>query len=102
MASESIGVQLGAGLVGYGAAFNVHPKGGVRSSFFSLNYWHQGIGESHTQSLMGMTFVFRGKEWLSAQIGMGYKLDEGPAAANFNELPPFQLLYSLGGYIPLR
>lgn len=34
LATEKIGIQLGAGLVGYGAAINYHPKGGFRSSFF--------------------------------------------------------------------
>lgn len=101
---QKFGVQVGAGLVGYGAALNYHPEGGIRSSFVSLGYWHQGLGEGFVQSLMGPSYVFRGKKWFTAQLGLGFQLKKGPFAANLDPdaLPPVQLLYSIGGYFPIR
>lgn len=104
LATDKIGIQLGAGFVGYGGAINYHPKGGFRSSFFSLGYWHQGHKATFTQSLVGPTYVFRGKKWFTAQLGLGFQLKEGPGAKNLDPdvLTPVQLLYSIGGYFPLR
>lgn len=104
LATDHIGIQVGGGLVGYGAALNYHPKGGFRSSFISVTYWHQGHQENFVQSLLGPTFVFRGKKWFTAQIGLGFQLNEGPGAKNLDPdaLPSTQLLYSIGGYFPLK
>lgn len=104
LATKHLGIQAGAGLVGYGAAFNYHPKGGFRSSFLSLTWWHQGHRDSYVQSLLGPSYVFRGKRWFTAQIGLGFQVDKGPAAKTIDPdlLPAVQLLYSLGAYFPLK
>lgn len=99
--SERIGFQLGAGLVSYGAGLNFHLKPGIRSSFLTLAYWHQGVGESHSISTFGPGYVFRGKKWFTAQIGLGYVLERGPAyPASLTETPMI-LTYSIGAYFPL-
>ncbi|MBE0640433.1 MAG: hypothetical protein IH599_00250, partial [Bacteroidales bacterium] len=46
-----LGIQAGAGLVGYGGGINYHLGPSIRSSFISLQYWNQGIGDSFTQSV---------------------------------------------------
>jgi len=97
---DRIGLQAGAGFMGYGAALNIHFKPVIKSSFLSLTYWHQGVGDRYTQSMFGPTFVFRGKKWLTAQIGLGYALEQGPAWPEDREQPTVMLLYSIGGYIP--
>ncbi len=99
--TDKFGVQLGAGLVGYGAGINYHLKPSIRSSFFSLQYWHQGVGEGYSQSLLGPTFVYRGKKWFTAQIGLGYVLGYGPAWSSTAAKSPIILLYSIGAYFPL-
>lgn len=99
--SDRIGVQVGAGLVGYGAGINVHVKPSLRSSFFSLMYWHQGVGDNFAQSMIGPNFVFRGKRWFTAQIGLGFALDKGPAFPSSMTQPPMMLMYSIGAYFPL-
>ena len=63
----------------------------------SAGYW----GESFTQNAIGPTFVFRGENWLTAQIGLGVPLEVGPAMPDDFEQPPVMLMYSLGAYIPL-
>ena len=98
--SRHIGVQLGAGFVGYGAGLNVHLKPSIRSSFVSLTYWHQGIGASHSQSVLGPSFVYRSKKWFTAQLGVGFPLEKGPAWPVEMEHPPVILLYSIGAYFP--
>ncbi len=98
--TKRLGIQVGAGFVGFGGGLNYHFKPSVRSSFLSLQYWHQGFGDSYTQSVLGPNFVFRGKKWFTFQIGLGVPLEEGPAWPNTLEQPPVMLMYSIGAYIP--
>lgn len=99
MATQRIGLQIGAGFRGYGAALHYHLKPGPRSSALSLAYWHQGTGDYFTQSLVGGTFVFRAKKLFTAQLGIGARLVEGPALPeNLAEVPVI-LMYSIGIYL---
>ncbi|MBT3209808.1 MAG: hypothetical protein HN704_18155 [Bacteroidetes bacterium] len=99
--TQKVGLQFGFGFVGFGGALNYHFKPTVRSSFLSLTYWNQGVGESFTQNLFGATYVFRGKKWFTFQIGLGFPISKGPAWPDDFEQTPAMLLYSIGGYIPL-
>lgn len=99
--TKRFGIQAGAGFTGFGGGLNYHLKPSIRSSFISLQYWHQGVGSSFAQSLIGPNFVYRGKRWFTAQIGLGFPLAQGPAYPANQEQPPVMLMYSIGGYIPL-
>lgn len=99
--SDRIGLQLGAGLLSYSLGLNYHFKPGIRSSFLSFAYWHQGLGDSFIQSMVGPGYVFRGKKWFTAQIGLGYILERGPAYPEDMEKPPVILTYSIGAYFVL-
>ena len=69
----------------------------------SLQYWHQGFGDYYAQSLAGINYVFRGKKWLTFQIGVGAALEEGPAwPSDKLEQPPVMLMYALGFYLPVK
>jgi len=98
---KNVGVQFGAGFVGYGGGIDFHLKPTIRSSFFSLQYWHQGFGNSYTQSLIGPTFVYRSRSWFTAQIGLGYVLGYGSAYPSSATKVPFILMYSIGAYFPI-
>ncbi len=98
--TNHFGVQVGAGYVGFGGGVNFHFKPSVRSSFISLQYWNQGIGDSFAQNAIGPNFVYRGKKWFTAQLGIGMTLQKGPALSDKYEQPPFMLMYSIGAYIP--
>ncbi len=98
--SNQFGIQIGAGIVGFGGGLNFHFKPSIRSSFLSLQYWNQGIGETFAQNAVGGTYVFRGKKWFTFQIGLGFPLEKGPAMPEDFEQPPIMLLYSIGAYIP--
>ena len=100
--TQRVGVQVGAGLVGFGTAVNFHFRPDIRSSMISLTYWNQGIGPSFVQNALGPTFVYRGKKWFTAQLGLGKTLSKGPAFPEEVTQPPVMLLYSIGGYIPIR
>ncbi|MDH5366937.1 MAG: hypothetical protein OEW67_08125 [Cyclobacteriaceae bacterium] len=100
LVGNRLGLQIGGGFVGYGAGLNFHLKPSIRSNFISLAYWHQGLNDSYTQSLAGPTFVWRGKKWFTAQMGIGATLEKGPAWPVDIEHPPVQLMYSIGAYIP--
>lgn len=100
MAFNRVGLQAGAGFVGFGAGLNIHLKPTIRSSFVSLAYWHQGVGYSYSQSLLGPSFVYRGKKWFTAQLGLGFALEQGPSWPKDKEQPPVMLIYSIGAYIP--
>jgi hypothetical protein len=101
LATQKLGLQAGAGYIGFGAGINYHLKPAINSSFVSLAYWHQGIGESFAQDAIGGVFTFRAKKLLSASLGLGIPLSRGPALdADFTQ-PPVMLLYSIGLYLPL-
>ena len=101
LVTDRVGLQIGAGLIGFGGGVNFHLEPSIRSSFISLQYWHQGIAETFTQDLIGPNFVYRGKKWFTCQIGLGAVLSRGPAFPE-NLIPtPVLLMYSLGAYFPL-
>ena len=98
--TDRFGFQIGAGLVGFGGGLNYHFKPSIRSSFISLQYLNQGIGDSFAQNVIGPNFVYRGKKWFTAQIGLGVPLEKGPAMPDDFVQPPVMLMYSIGAYIP--
>ena len=101
LVSKQLGLQIGAGLIGYGGGINYHFKPSIHSSFLSLQYWHQGIGSSTAQAVVGPTFVYRAPKWFTAQIGLGYVLEYGPAWPSSSPKSPVILLYSIGAYFPI-
>jgi hypothetical protein len=100
MISKSVSFQLGAGIIGFGLGINKHFKPTIRSSFLSLQYWHQGFGNTYSQSLIGPNIVFRAKKIFSFQIGLGYALGKGPAWPENKTQPPIMLTYAIGCYFP--
>ncbi len=97
-----IGIQGGAGFIGFGAGLNYHLKPSIRSSFISLQYWHQGSGETFTQSLLGPGFVYRAKKLFTASLGLGFALEEGPSWPDDKDQPPVMLTYSIGIWFPMK
>lgn len=100
--TNNLGIQFGAGFLGFGFGLNTHFKQGVRSSFVSFQYWNQGFGNTHTQSIAGATYVFRGKKWFTFQIGGGIPVKFGPAATESLRNNKFILMYSIGAYFPFN
>jgi hypothetical protein len=98
--TDYFGFQIGAGMVGFGGGLNYHFKPSIKSSFLSLQYWHQGIGDSFFQSLISSNFVLRFKKLLTAQIGLGIPLERGPAMPNDFKQSPIMLTYAIGFYMP--
>jgi len=98
--AKRFGVQIGAGIVGYGAGLNLHFKPTIRSSMVSFQYWHQGLGSNYTQSVASANYVFRGKKWFTFQIGLGLPFEYGPGFDNNPDRPDVILTYAIGGYIP--
>jgi hypothetical protein len=101
MLSKRVSVQAGAGFTGFGAGINYHLKPQINSSMISLAYWHQGVGNTYTQSLLGPSFVFRARKLFTAQLGLGFLLKEGPAWPSTMTHTPVMLLYSIGIYLPI-
>ena len=99
--SKHFSVQAGAGLFSCGAAVNYHFKPFINSSMLSLSYWHQGFGNAHTQSVVGPVYTFRAPKVFQFQIGMGYRVDKGPALNPDYSNTKFMLLYSIGVYFPI-
>ena len=100
LVAPKIGLQAGIGYVGFGAGLNFHLKPAINSSFISLAYWHQGMGESFAQDILGGVFTFRARKLLSASLGLGAPLSKGPALSEDFVQPPVMLLYSIGIYLP--
>ncbi len=102
--ANRFGFQIGGGALGASAALNYHLSSTIRSSFLSLQYNIYGIGTDKTwgyqRTTIGPAIVFRGRRWFSAQVGLGYILDKGPAYNDISTLPVV-LSVGIGGYIPL-
>ncbi len=97
--SDRISVQAGVGFLSFGGGVNYHFKSHVRSSFVNLSLWHMGIGDYYFQSAIGPSFVYRGKRYLQAQIGVGLVFDKGPyQPVNYNL--PVMPFASIGIYLP--
>ena len=99
--SKHFSVQAGAGWLSCGAAVNNHFKPYINSSMLSLTYWHQGFGNAHTQSVVGPIYTFRAPKIFQFQIGMGYRVHEGPALNPDYTKTKIMLLYSIGVYFPI-
>jgi hypothetical protein len=100
LVTQKIGLQAGLGYIGFGGGINFHLMPAINSSFISLAYWHQGIGETFAQDALGGVFTFRARKLLSASLGLGIPLSRGPALDVDFEQPPVMLLYSIGIYLP--
>ncbi len=100
MVSDHLGFQVGGGIVGFGGGINYHLKPSIRSSFLTIQYWNQGTGQSFVQNAVGPAFVYRGKKWLTFQIGLAFPLSKGPAYPSNFEQTPIMLSYAIGAYIP--
>lgn len=93
-----IGIMGGAGVYGYCYGINYHVSPDPLSSYVSCLYWQNGISDYARQSVVGAAYNFRGKRWLSMQLGIGKIIDKGPEFNYFNS--NYILLYSIGAYVP--
>lgn len=101
MTLKRLGIQMGVGFLGYGAGLNYHFKPTAKSSYLSLQYWHQGMGFTHVQSLLGPSYVFRARKILTFQIGVGFLVEKGEKYNSvFKTEVPAMLTYAIGFYIP--
>ena len=98
--TDRIGIQFGAGYLGFGGAINYHLKPNISSSSISLQYWHQGFVKSYTQSIIGSTYIFRAKKHFTFQIGIGFAVDKGSNWPLNKKQSPVMLMYSIGEYLP--
>ena len=98
-AYKNLSFQFGVGYIGAGAGINLHFSNSLRSSFLSFMYWSQGVGYNHTQSLVGPNFVYRSQSWFTAQIGLGFTLNKGPAYPANMDQSPVMLMYAVGVYL---
>lgn len=104
MVSKNVGLQIGAGYLGFGAGINFHLKPTVQSSAISIAFWNQGLtGSNLGQRVIGSTYLFRSKVGFTAQLGLGYVLELGQRMKDYYadknvKAPNVILLYSLGWY----
>jgi hypothetical protein len=91
-------IQFGVGFKGYGAALNFHLAPSLRSSYLSLMYWHQGIGSSFSQSMVGPTVVVRAWGFFTFSLGLGYILDQNPNFIVEKKKGDVIHTYAVGGY----
>lgn len=101
--SNNIGLQIGAGFIGFGASVNYHFKPQVNSSAISFGIWNQGLlGERLGQRILGITYLYRQQRGgLTAQIGLGTVIKVGELMEDFygGNPPLVILLYSIGWYL---
>ena len=101
MFSKHFSAQGGIGLTSFGAGVNYHFKPFINSSMISLMYWHQGIGNTFTEALLGPVYTYRAPKVFQFQIGLGAVVQEGPNIPESSKGMPMMLTYSIGVYFPL-
>lgn len=101
LVSDRLGLQAGIGYLGYEGGINWHFRPSVHSTFLSLKYWHQGIGDKFRQDAIGTTINIRAGKIIATQIGFGFPLATGPAMKPDYKVPKVMLLYSIGFYFTL-
>jgi hypothetical protein len=90
-------VQVGAGLLGFGAGVSYHLKPRISSPFASLQYWRQ-VGRKESADILGAMYVYRYKKWLQAGAGLGTFLSESGAQKAGEAL----LMLQAGIFVPVR
>lgn len=77
LVSKNMGVHIGLGFIGACAGIDYHFKPTINSSSITLQLRNQGFGEIHTDTSIGLGYTFR-KYHLAIQLGLAYKLKQGP------------------------
>ncbi len=102
---SKIGVQVGAGLIGFGAGVNYHFQPTSTSSGISLQFWNQGSGgDKLSQRVVGITYLYRSEGGFTAQLGLGSVVTRGKIMDDYykdkgiTNPPTVILMYSIGWY----
>ena len=95
---KRLGLQVGGGFGGFGAGINFHIKPTINSTFLSIQYWNR----INFAKYIGPTIVYRGRSWLTAQLGIGKIFDKNPDLAEEFSDDKYAILYSIGAYFPLN
>jgi hypothetical protein len=106
LVSDRIGIQVGAGFVGFGAGINYHLQPTANSSAVSLQFWNQGSsGDNLSQRVLGVTYIYRAEtSGFTAQFGLGSVITRGKIMDDYykdkgiTSPPAAILLYSIGWY----
>jgi len=106
LVGDNIGVQVGAGLIGFGAGVNYHFQPTSNSSAVSIQFWNQGIsGDKLSQRVLGVTYIYRAEtSGFTAQLGLGSVITRGKLMDDYYRdkgvanPPSVILLYSIGWY----
>lgn len=99
--SSAIGFQAGLGYSSFGIGMNYHLQNRINSSFASIQYWRQGLGNNFYASYLGPMFVYRAPKYFQAGIGIGYIVDKGSIMDTKFRDQNFVLTYNVGVYFPL-
>ena len=97
---DGIGLQVGAGLIGFGGGLNFHFNPDIKSSCISMMFMHQGFGNLYFETLFGPAYIQRWQNGWSAQLGVGFLSEFGPLAADLweGEIPTIQPFFGVGYY----
>ena len=97
---DRIGVQAGAGLVGFGAGINYHFQPTSNSSAISIQFC-----DKLSQRIVGITYIHRATTTgFTAQIGLGAVIERGKILDDYyrdngiSNPPDIILMYSIGWY----
>ena len=102
MPTNRLGLQAGVGLGSFGFGLNYHFQDRINSSFISLVYWQQGLGDNHYASYVGPLYTFRARRFFQASVGYGLVVNEGPAIRGTRyEGTTASLLFNIGLFFPL-
>jgi len=104
MAYKDIGVQLGAGVLGYSAGIDLHFDHSIRSSSISCQYFVNNLGGDRIYNSWATQFIYRGKKWLTMRAGLIHLLSSGTDyTPNFydGQIHGFFFLLSIGAYFPI-
>jgi hypothetical protein len=101
---DYVGLQIGAGFIGFDAGLTLHVQPEIRSSYFLFNFVQTGTGDVYLKMLNG-SFVYRSNKWFQASVGVAFPQECSVTMANEafdGNVPDVLLTYSIGAYFPLK
>jgi hypothetical protein len=97
LVADRVGLQFGAGLIGFDAGVTYHHRPGIRSRNLFLGFWNLGPpGGQANLRIVGLTHAWRSRQLFTTQLGIGATIRQSEESRDRFGEAPVLLIYSIG------